>query len=507
MNKLYLNNGDASRLIVIFLGWGFPPEVFSQLAKCGYHILLISGYDSHYAPSEVESFIKAQTSVAGQVRYKELIVIGWSFGVKAAELFLAETELPITLRLAVNGTEYHINNDKGIPEAIFNGTLQGLIDKSLYKFLLRSAGSKTRLDNLFQKIETDYISTNLEELRSQLHWFSTIPATPISPLYHRWDKVIIGDEDRIFPPQNQRNAWSGHDQFIVAGMAHVPDFQWILDHFIVDKLKVGKKFGLASATYTNNAIVQQTTAHKLYQYFLSVFDNSLLKSNPDSAKGNRWSVLELGYGDGMFTRLYAPSFLAHCAQLTLSDIQSHQLDTVLGLDNIEESLRSYDIDIQQVTTDVESADFAQQHLQENSRDIIFSASMFQWLNSPATMLRRCSNAMKPNGIIAISFYGPGTLAEISSTVGNGLKYPSKTWMQQVATECNLTINLIEADKEVLTFPTATDAIRHLRLTGVNALSEQTSPAKMRHLLNNWPKDNEGKATLTFCPIYMVLTKN
>jgi hypothetical protein len=80
-------------------------------------------------------------------------------------------------------------------------------------------------------------------------------------------------------------------------------------------------------------------------------------------------------------------------------------------------------------------------------------------------------------------------------------------MQRVARECGLTVELVEVGKEQLTFATANEAVRHLKLTGVNALSKQTSPAMMRRLLSQWPVNEEGSATLTFCPIYMILTKN
>jgi ubiquinone/menaquinone biosynthesis C-methylase UbiE len=505
MNKLYLNNGEASRLILIFLGWGFPPEAFSRLEKSGYHILLVSGYDDSFSLSEVETFIQAQRATDATPRYEEVVVIGWSFGVKAAELFLAQSKLPITLRLAVNGTEFHIDDERGIPQTIFNGTLEGLTDKSLSKFLLRSCGSKQLYDELFDNQGAEYAARNLETLRSQLRWFATLPPVPATPDRHLWDKAIIGTNDRIFPAQNQEKAWADYDQFVIPNMAHVPDFQWVLDNFVVDKQRVCHKFGSASDTYTDNAKAQQVTAEKLYQHFSVAFANSKLKSGEKFA-ANGLKITELGYGDGMFTRQYAPLLLRHCAAITLCDIQEHSLSQILNRNGDDVAVADQQ-KIRTVTADVEAAAFVENYLPANSQDLIFSASMFQWLNSPATMLRRCCKALKQDGMIALSFYGPGTLSEISATVGNGLKYPSADWMQRVARECGLTVELVEVGKEQLTFATANEAVRHLKLTGVNALSKQTSPAMMRRLLSQWPVNEEGSATLTFCPIYMILTKN
>lgn len=132
--------------------------------------------------------------------------------------------------------------------------------------------------------------------------------------------------------------------------------------------------------------------------------------------------------------------------------------------------------------------------------------MFQWLNSPKTMLERCANALRDDGVIALSYYGPGTFKEIQETVGTGLKYPSAEWMERIAKECDLDIAILEKDTETLSFDSPAEALRHLRLTGVNALPGIPSPSRTRYLLENWPLDSEGKATLTFCPVYMILTK-
>ena len=165
-----------------------------------------------------------------------------------------------------------------------------------------------------------------------------------------------------------------------------------------------------------------------------------------------------------------------------------------------------DVNLEILQGDAESEEFQETALKGNSRDLIFSSSMFQWLNSPRQMLKRCADALRPGGIIALSFYGPETLREISATVGSGLKYPSPDWMRRVAEESGLRIESMDVEEDTIHFDTPSDALRHLRLTGVNALPGNHSPARTRLLLRNWPLTSDGHATLTFQPVYMILSK-
>jgi len=501
MNKIFIHEESADSLIVVFLGWGFPPESFAGLRKRGSDILLLAGYEGLDGEGIEQEIRESFGGDAGQEPwYNEIVVIGWSFGVKVASMFLSRTSIPVTMRLAVNGTEYHVDDLRGIPEQIFDGTLSGLSERTLEKFRLRCAGSRENLAKLFAGGQGN---SRIEELRGELEWFGSLPRVPEKVGRSIWDKVVIGTEDRIFPPRNQLTAWEGYDVFSIKGMGHVPDFQWILDNFVVDKRKVCDKFATASPTYTNNAFAQQVTARKLYDRFIDVFHKTAIKGG--ERLGRQLDILELGYGDGAFTRLYAPELMGSCRTLTLSDILDTPSDSILmdflhGYDNGGQAT------VKVLHMDAESAGFAKKCLGEDSYDLILSSSMFQWLNSPAMMLRRCAVALRHGGIIAVSFYGPGTFREIYETVGMGLKYPSPEWMKKIAIESGLDIEVCVAESETVLFSTPADALRHIKLTGVNGLPGAASPVKARRLLERWPLDVDGKAPLTFIPVYMVLSK-
>lgn len=491
MEKVFLGDTGHNSLIILFLGWGFSPDSFAGIRKPGFDILSVRGYEGlsgNMIDEEIRAFLKERDSA-----YSEVVVIAWSFGVKAAAAFLENTTIPVTLSLAVNGTEYHIDNDRGIPRAIFKGTLEGLSDRTFEKFRLRCAGSWAKL----RQLDVDGNTNDIDALRRELEWFASLPPVPPARRYSIWDKVVIGENDRIFPVNNQTKAWEGYDIFVIPGMEHVPDFQWLVDTFIVDKTKVADKFTTALDSYTENAVAQQATARKLFDKFVSVFHNS----EPERATG-KLSLLELGYGDGTFTRTYLRSLSPRCEAVTLSDI-GRCADSSWVTDEIPPHC---DVNLEILRGDAESEEFQETAIKGNSRDLIFSASMFQWLNSPRQMLKRCAAALRHGGIIALSFYGPETLREISATVGSGLKYPSPDWMRRVAEESGLRIESMDVEEETIHFDTPADALRHLRLTGVNALPGNHSPARTRLLLRNWPLTSDGHATLTFQPVYMILSK-
>ena len=85
---------------------------FASLKQEGYRIIVVWDYrEPAFPPSLVEKL----------EQYREIAVIGWSFGVPAATRFLAvHPELPVSARIAVNGTMH--------PPIGTRGTVTGVDD-------------------------------------------------------------------------------------------------------------------------------------------------------------------------------------------------------------------------------------------------------------------------------------------------------------------------------------------------------------------------------------------
>lgn len=91
---------------------------------------------------------------------------------------------------------------KGLNQPIFEGTLQGLTEQTLQKFQRRMCGSAAEY-KVFQTVAPQRPADELkEELAAIQQQYLSLP-----PSDFVWQKAIIGKNDRIFLPDNQRLAW------------------------------------------------------------------------------------------------------------------------------------------------------------------------------------------------------------------------------------------------------------------------------------------------------------
>lgn len=160
--------------------------------------------------------------------YEDIILIGWSLGVWAAGIISPEVPAtkrePITntgtflRRIAINGTPTPVDDDKGIPEAIFRGTLEHLNEVTLQKFIRRLAGSPEEYAFFRQQAPQRTFSDQQEELVRILQQVQHLQETPSS----MWDTALIGTRDHIFPPANMHQAWAGATRTVSLNLPHYP---------------------------------------------------------------------------------------------------------------------------------------------------------------------------------------------------------------------------------------------------------------------------------------------
>ena len=134
MQSEFIFKSSSRRLIVLFLGWGMDASPFRHLARSGFDILALWDYTGLDRPGSWERDMTEFASVCGG--YDEVVIVAWSYGVRIASGFLESwnASLPVTLTLAVNGTPMHVDEQYGIPPAIFDGTLQRLAEPTIRKF-------------------------------------------------------------------------------------------------------------------------------------------------------------------------------------------------------------------------------------------------------------------------------------------------------------------------------------------------------------------------------------
>lgn len=205
MKSSFLEKESNHKLILFFNGWGMDSSVVSHLKTEDYDVKAFCHYNHDFSIAE-DSFSK----------YDEIILIAWSMGVWAAARALEGLNIQINRAIAINGTLEPVNDQLGIPEGIFKGTIDHFSERNKQKFDRRMLGSKDQFLKFNSKKMDRTLDNQLEELKI-IYDLALNTNASIS-----FDKAIIGKEDLIFPVQNQQNAWEGKAEIEYLDSPHFP---------------------------------------------------------------------------------------------------------------------------------------------------------------------------------------------------------------------------------------------------------------------------------------------
>ena len=453
-------SAKSSSAIIIFLGWAMDDRPFANLHKDGYDVILIWGTQDEDFAAEYQGIV---------CQYSQVVVIAWSYGVAVANSLISEKE---TLRIAVNGTPTPVSDTAGIPRLIFALTLRNISESNILNFYDKTLGQSPMREAFMLNLP----QRNPDELKADLVRYKNLP---ISAPNKMWDKVYIADNDAIIPPANQANAWAGFDITHTDG-SHFPDFQEIIDRDIIDKALIARRFAGSASGYETEAEVQLNIAKQL---------NDLWRNyqNPRSS-----DVLEIGVGTGFLTRQYSAD--VDSSRLTLLDLAP--------VEHIQTAARKAFSDI----TDIKfvSAD-AEQYLadcQESSLDTILSSSTIQWFASPRRLFANVAKVLRPGGIAAISTFESGTYEEISSLTGRSLDYHT---LEQFVAMLPDSLQVLDSKRETsrITFDNGRNLLKHIKMTGVNALSG--TPLSYKKMISLMRQLDECPH-LTYRHIYLIIKK-
>ncbi len=447
MKILKTTDQGKERLILFFAGWGMDWRPFQDLSRHGYDTAVVWDYRDESIDTDVLD------------GYAEICVVAWSFGVVAASRFIAShAHLPFTVRIAVNGTIYPSDERKGIPPAIFQGTYAALDERNLMKFYRRMCGDAES----YARFRSRLPQRTVDELKEELAAVGRRRGEDIW-----WDVVYVSSRDAIIPPVNQLEAWRDYCRIKNIAASHMPDFDSILHDAIVDKELVSQRFARRVETYEANASVQAEMARELVRMWAERFP------------GSPGKVIEVGAGSGLFTREYLKFFIPD--ELELWD---------LGAVGSELPGRHVKCD----------AETAMSSLPEESVDTIVSACTVQWFNSLPRFLVECRRVLRPGGICLISTFAPLTFAELQPYVDRLLDTIPAGELRNIAGELFDYSEIIEHEHS-LEFDTPGALLRHMQLTGVNAVDSSAGGRRaVKAILS------AGIKTLTYRPVYMLLQK-
>ena len=147
--------------------------------------------------------------------------------------------------------------------------------------------------------------------------------------------------------------------------------------------------------------------------------------------------------------------------------------------------------------------------------LITSCSALQWFESPENFFERCNTLLNNQGYFAFSTFGKENMKEIRELTGNGLPYRSREELE-VALSPHFDILYSEEELIPLSFEDPIKVLYHLKQTGVNGLSTQSSPTgkqendlcssdnnSKNNFKNNLPQQQWTRRDLQlFCERYM-----
>ncbi|HPM89007.1 MAG: DUF452 family protein [Bacteroidales bacterium] len=190
--KTYIRRREENDHLIVFYGdWGTDENLFTPLCGDDFDAIVFYNYSAD------EALVLPEKKI-----YKSVSLIGWSLGVWAAEYLFLKTGIIPDVTIAVNGTPVPADENYGIPQAIFEGTLNNVNEKTMNKFHLRMFGNKSTLLEYRNRLPR----RTLKSLKEELRWLYNRTMEPIDPGI-RWDYIVTSAENRVFPVKNLTDYW------------------------------------------------------------------------------------------------------------------------------------------------------------------------------------------------------------------------------------------------------------------------------------------------------------
>ncbi len=214
---------------------------------------------------------------------------------------------------------------------------------------------------------------------------------------------------------------------------------------IIDKGLVRRRFSSAVSHYDREATPQRKVTERLAL---------LLADTPPPPEGE---VLEIGCGTGLFSAKLAEMYGKY-HPLVFNDL-CPDMEAPLR-EKIGGRHRFYAAD-------------AETERWESGYSLIAAASCIQWWQEPYTFFDKAYDALRPGGLLAFGTYGEQNLSELRRVTGMGLRYDTADQIRSRLDAVGFGEIQIEEEVYELTFPNLVSLLRHLKLTGVNAIDTTT----------------------------------
>lgn len=413
-------------------------------------------------------------------KYSSVCVVAWSFGVRVADMALGN--IPVKVKIAVNGSLYPIDASRGIPPEIFVKTSENFSEENKSKFYRRICGGSAAFERnsplLCARSAAD-LKLELETLGAE---FSSNPAEENSPA--GWDFAIASKSDRIFSIENMRAAWGGKLRETEGAHLNLPAFDMAFEMLGLSIGGVGKAFEKNLDAYDDCAFVQREICSQLAMDIKGAAGRDFLRSVS--------SVFEIGCGTGILTMEL--DGMLHSPQWHLNDL------TEKICARAAKKLGGH--------PSIIAGDIMQVGIPKNL-DMVVSSSCFQWVGDLRKLFGKINASMSPGGILAFSTFGNKNYIQIRSLLGKGLEYSRLEEITEALEKSGFCVLHAAEDLRLAEFKSPSDVLRHIKSTGVNGgFSEFWTPSKLRGFSARYRSayPSENGVVLTYNPIRIIAKK-
>lgn len=197
--QTFFRNSNSDELILLFCGWGMDEKPFAPL-KSSSDILFVFDYSESQERPLSFDFSK----------YKKITLISFSAGVFMAGSL--QDFLPkLDYKVAVNGTLKLFDEEKGLPkESILQ--MENINEKNYLELRKNLVDNQEHFDTFNKHQPHRDLKSSLDELAALKQYYND------SKFDFDYDKIIIGENDKIIPKENQSKAWAGNkNTYLVKG--------------------------------------------------------------------------------------------------------------------------------------------------------------------------------------------------------------------------------------------------------------------------------------------------
>ncbi|MGZ2369313.1 DUF452 family protein [Ancylomarina sp. YFZ004] len=212
MEIKYLHKNKSPKLILFMSGWGCDEIPFQNILSDDYDVLMCYDYRDLSQINELKEELNA---------YQECYLIAWSLGVFVSSLLFKDDKNLFQTCLAINGNLSPIDDEKGIPPSIFQGTIDGLNEKGRDKFFMRMCGGRSGYASFIEHQPQRSVEDQKEELICLQNMILREVIT-----WDIFDKVLLSSRDMIFPFKNLEKAWEDKSQKLIIDLPHFCFTAW-----------------------------------------------------------------------------------------------------------------------------------------------------------------------------------------------------------------------------------------------------------------------------------------